>query len=121
MYSNNVINIASLKNRLDRFHEMFQVQSQLERPFNNCYQQKKTNKQQIYPTNCMQLNPSWEAGSSAANQERLNVSRNPKFHYCAHKSPPQFSILNQINPIHNILFYLSTLHFNIVQTPFTSP
>jgi hypothetical protein len=44
MHSNNEINIASLKNRVDRFHDMFQMQSQLERPCNNWNQQKQTKK-----------------------------------------------------------------------------
>jgi hypothetical protein len=58
------------------------------------------------------LSPSWGAASSAA-----STLWNPKVNYCAHKSPQLVPILSHINPVHNIPFYISKIHFNIVHPP----
>jgi hypothetical protein len=63
-----------------------------------------------------ELNPSWEA-NCAATQEPPRVLRNPKVHHRVHKSPPLVPILSQFDPVHNILSYLSKIHFNIVHPP----
>jgi hypothetical protein len=55
----------------------------------------------------MELSRSSEATSRLATREFSNISRNPKFHYRAHKSLPLVTILSHINPVHNTLFYLS--------------
>jgi hypothetical protein len=61
------------------------------------------------PTNFMELSPSWEAASRSG-----NISRNLKFYYCAHKSPPLVPILSQINPVRTTQSYHSKMHFNII-------
>ena len=48
----------------------------------------------------MVQSPSWEANWSAASQETLRISRNPKVYYRTHKRPPPVSILGQPNPVH---------------------
>jgi hypothetical protein len=65
----------------------------------------------------MDLSPSSEAANCAATQEFPNILWNPKVHYRAHKSPPLFSILRQIDPVHTTLRYLSKIYFNIVHPP----
>jgi hypothetical protein len=65
----------------------------------------------------MELSPSGEAASGAASQELSSIILNPKVYYRIHKSPPLVPILNQINPIHTITFYLSKIRFNIVHPP----
>jgi len=51
-------------------------------------------------TYSMVQSPSWEANWSAASQEILRISRNPKVHYRTNKRPPPVSILGQPNPVH---------------------
>jgi len=38
----------------------------------------------------------------------------PEAHYRAHNSPPTIPILSQINPIHALLPYFYSIHFNII-------
>jgi hypothetical protein len=64
-----------------------------------------------------ELNPSREAANCTVSQEISSILWNPKVHYRVHKITPQVPILNQINPIHTILSYLSKIHFNIVHPP----
>ena len=35
-------------------------------------------------------------------------------HYQVHNTPPMGHLLSQINPVHNILFYLCKIYFNII-------
>jgi hypothetical protein len=67
----------------------------------------------------MQQNNSSEAASCAATQV-WNILWNPKVHYCVHKNVPRIPTLNQINPVHTTLSYLSKTHFNIIHQPLTS-
>jgi hypothetical protein len=62
----------------------------------------------------MKVKPSWKSASCAATQEFPNILRNPQLHYRVHKSPLPVPILNQINPVHTIESYYSTIHFNII-------
>jgi len=55
-------------------------------------------------------NPSWEVNWFAASHEIPQISRNPKFHYRTHKSPPLVSILVQPNPVHIPTSYLLEIH-----------
>jgi hypothetical protein len=51
----------------------------------------------------MEQSPSWEANSHPASQEVLCLVSSLKVHYCAHKNPPLFPILSQINPVHTFI------------------
>jgi hypothetical protein len=44
--------------------------------------------------------------------ELTSILRNQTVHYRVHKSPPMVHILSQINQVHTILSYLSTIHLN---------
>jgi hypothetical protein len=68
-------------------------------------------------TNFMELSCSWEAASSAATQELLNILWNPKVYYRVHKSPPLVPVLLLINSVHVTPSYLSKFHFNIIHPP----
>jgi hypothetical protein len=68
----------------------------------------------------MELSPFWETANCAATQELPSILWNRKIHYRVHNSPPLVPKLNQINPIHIILSYLSKIHFNIIHTPTSS-
>ena len=67
-----------------------------------CWAYKKYNKiiSGILLTYSMVQSLSWEANWSAASQEILRISRNPKVHYRTYKRPPPVSILGQPNPVH---------------------
>jgi hypothetical protein len=67
-----------------------------------------------WPTNSMEMSPSWEASSSAAIQELSTILWNRKVHYRVHKSPPLVPILIQIGPVYTNLSCLSKIHFNVI-------
>jgi len=70
----------------------------------------------------MVQSPSWEANWFAASQEIPRVSRNPKVHYCTHKSPPTVSILGQPNPVHIPTSHVLEIRPNIIHpSPQWSP
>jgi hypothetical protein len=71
----------------------------------------------IDKTNSTELSPSWEAASSAAIQELLNILWNSTAHYHVPKILPLGPILNQINPVQTTPFYLSKIRFNIIHPP----
>ena len=64
----------------------------------------------------MVQSPSWEANWSAASQEILRISRNPKVHYRTHKRPPPVFILGQPNPVHKPTSHLLEIHPNIINS-----
>jgi hypothetical protein len=53
----------------------------------------------------MEQSPSWEANSRLVSQEISGLLRNPKVYYRDHRSPPQVSILSQMNPVHTFPLY----------------
>jgi hypothetical protein len=61
----------------------------------------------------MEFNPSWEAASCAVTQAIPNILWHLKVHYHVHKAPLVVLTLSQINPVHNIPFYLSNICLNI--------
>jgi len=65
-------------------------------------------------TYSMVQSPSWEANWSAASQEILRISRNPKVHYRTHKRPPPASILGQPNPVPIHTSHFLEIHPNII-------
>ena len=62
----------------------------------------------------MVQSPSWEANWFAVSQEIPRISRNPKAHYRAHKSPPPVSILGQPNPVHIPTSHVLEIRSNII-------
>jgi hypothetical protein len=67
----------------------------------------------------MELSPSWEAATCAANQEFPNILWNPKVYYRVHQSPPLVSVFSQISPVHTTQSSLSLSKFrlNIILPP----
>jgi hypothetical protein len=63
----------------------------------------------LFTISLMELSPSGGAANSAAIQELPRILWNPKVHYRVHKSPPLDPILGNINPIHTIPSYLSSI------------
>ena len=62
----------------------------------------------------MEQSQSWEANRFCASQEIPHIVWNPKVHYRVYKSPPPFSILSQINPVHAPSFHFLKIHINII-------
>jgi hypothetical protein len=62
--------------------------------------------QQIWDTelrNSMEQSSTWEADNRSAGKENTRVLRNPKIHYCVHKSAPPDANISQLNSDrHNI-------------------
>jgi hypothetical protein len=57
-----------------------------------------------------------EAASYAVIQDFI-ILWETKVHYHVHKSLTMVPTLSQINPVHNMLFYFSKFHFNIILLP----
>jgi hypothetical protein len=55
-----------------------------------------------------------EAYSRLASYEICGVLWNREIRYRFHKSPAPVPIVNQMKPVHNLLFYLFRAHFNII-------
>ena len=67
-------------------------------------------------TYSMVQSPSWEANWSAASQEILRISRNPKVHYRTHKRTPPVSIPGQPNLVPILTSHFLEFHPNIIRT-----
>jgi hypothetical protein len=65
----------------------------------------------------MKLSPSWEAMSCAATKNLSSILWKPKIYYRISKSLPLVPNLGQTNPVHAILYYLSNIHLNIIESP----
>jgi hypothetical protein len=66
----------------------------------------------------MEQSPSCEANRFSASQEIPRILRNPKVHYCIHKSPSPVPILNNIYPVHAL--YLTFRRFILISSIYSS-
>jgi hypothetical protein len=64
-------------------------------------------------TYSIEQSPSWEANQFSASQEIPHILWNSNVHFPIHKSPPNVTILSQINPVH-APSQLLKIHFNII-------
>jgi len=62
----------------------------------------------------MQQNTTWEANSHSASQEIPRLLRNPKDHYCLHKSRPLVPLLCHVHPVHIFQPYFHKIQSNII-------
>jgi hypothetical protein len=65
----------------------------------------------------MELSPSGQVANHTATQELHKILRNPKIHYCVHKSPPLIPIQNQNNTVHITHHISLEIRFNIIHPP----
>ena len=68
----------------------------------------------LFLTNYMQHNPSWEANRFSVIQEIHRILWNPKFRYHMLKRLPPVPILRQINPVHALPCHFLKIHFDII-------
>jgi hypothetical protein len=66
----------------------------------------------------MEHSPSREAANCAASQ-LPSILQDPNLNYCAVKSPQIVTVLNQTNPVHSNLSYLSKIQLSVIH-PLTS-
>jgi hypothetical protein len=59
----------------------------------------------------------WEANSHSASQEIPCLLWNPKVHYHVHNSPPEVSVLTQMQPVHTFPPHFPKIHSNIILPP----
>jgi hypothetical protein len=62
-------------------------------------------------TKFMKQSASWEADSHSDSQGIPCLLLSPKAHYRVHKSPPQVSVLGQMNSVHTFPFCFFNLFF----------
>lgn len=69
----------------------------------------------------MKQTRSWENYIRTDSQEIARILSNPKIHYRAHSSLPPVPIMSQPNPVHTLIPYFPTTHFNINVTTTPTP
>ena len=61
----------------------------------------------------MEQRPSWTANRFPASRDIFLLFWNQRVYYCVYRCPPTVPILSQINPVHDLSYFLK-IHLNII-------